>query len=556
MGRLTIAGCSAIAMLGMTPQAGLARPSAPPPAREHIVPQAPDEPPSVPREFRGAWIATVANIDWPSRPGLTSAQQQAELIGLLDRAKAMRLNAVILQVRPACDALYASPYEPWSEYLTGRMGKAPEPYYDPLAFAVEQAHARGLELHAWFNPYRARMLPEDGRAASPAAPTHVSVQHPEWVRTYGRYLWLDPGEPAVLAYSLKVILDVVQRYDIDAVHMDDYFYPYREPLYSVGKRSATNARGKALYQPFPDDVTYARYRANGGTMRREDWRRDNVNRLIQAVYKGVKASKPWVKVGLSPFGIWKPGHPAQIKGMSQYDAIYADARRWLREGWCDYFAPQLYWPIEAPDQSYPVLLAWWADQNFQGRHLWPGLFTSRVGDDSGAPWDARQIVYQIGWTRLQQGASGHIHFSMRTLAENRGQIADRLTQKAYAEQALVPASPWLDGKAPLKPRVAIARDPLRARLDFDWQLPDGNAAWLWAVYVRQGGKWSTAVYPAAQHRLALDFQPPGPQPEALQIGAVDRCGVEGERARFVFAKPVPLGSPRPSATPGAVTKAR
>jgi uncharacterized lipoprotein YddW (UPF0748 family) len=518
---------------------------------DQIVQPAPDEPPEIAREFRGAWVATVGNIDWPSSAGLSTARQQTELIDLLDKAAALHLNAVILQVRPACDALYDSPYEPWSEYLTGHQGRPPSPYYDPLAFAVTQAHLRGLELHAWFNPYRARVLNENTHLASPADPRHISVTRPDLVRTYGHYLWLDPGEPDVMAHSLQVMLDVVKRYDIDAVHMDDYFYPYREPLYTVGRRAAQNVHGKPLYQPFPDKVSYARYVAGGGPLRLEDWRRDNVNRFIQALYKGVKETKPWVKVGLSPFGIWKPGHPSQIKGMSQYDSIYADARKWLREGWCDYFVPQLYWPIENPDQSYPVLLSWWADQNFQGRHLWPGLFTSRVGDDSGSPWDPKQIQYQIGWTRLQKGASGHVHFSLITLAKDRSHLSQKLRDAQYLDQALVPNSPWLGTDHPNKPKVTFARDAVQARLTADWQVQGGAAPWLWTVYVRTNGKWASAVYPLAQHMLSLDFQTPGQLPDALEIGAVDRLGNESDRARFVFASPValPAAALTPAPTP-------
>ncbi|MDB5098149.1 MAG: hypothetical protein JWM80_2570 [Cyanobacteria bacterium RYN_339] len=502
-----------------------------PASSPQIAQPAQDVAPPISREFRGAWVATVANIDWPSRAGLPPAQQQAELIAILDRSVALKLNAVVLQVRPACDALYDSPYEPWSEFLTGRMGKAPVPYYDPLAFAVAQAHARGLELHAWFNPYRARM-PDSG----PAAPNHISKTRPDLVKPYGKYLWLDPGEPDVQAHSLRVMLDVVHRYDIDAVHMDDYFYPYREPLYTVGRRSGLN---KTRYQPFPDDASYGRYRAAGGALNRDDWRRDNVNHFIQTLYREVKQAKPWVKVGLSPFGIWKPGNPKQIKGMSQYDAIYADARLWLRAGWCDYFVPQLYWPIENPDQSYPVLLDWWTKQNFQGRHLWPGLFTSRVGDDSGSPWDPKQVLFQIAWTRLNPGASGHVHFSMKSLMANRSGLSDRLVEKPYAASALVPASPWLAGKRPAKPLVTFVRDPRKLSLAADWQSGDERAPWLWAVYVEKGTTWTTHVLPAGQHTLELDFAPGAPLPHAMEVAAVDRCGIESDRARFVFGTPTP-----------------
>ena len=223
------------------------------------------------REFRGAWIATVANIDWPTRPGLTTEQQQAELVALLDHAVDLGLNAVVLQVRPAADALYFSSLEPWSAYLTGRQGQAPDPWYDPLAFAVDAAHARGLELHAWFNPYRA------GHPAGPQRKdaTHISTQRPDLVRRYGDYLWLDPGEPDAVDHSLRVILDVVRRYDVDGVHLDDYFYPY--PVTERGRRV-----------PFPDTDAYRRAQARGETLGRDDWRRQNVDQFIERLYREVK----------------------------------------------------------------------------------------------------------------------------------------------------------------------------------------------------------------------------------------------------------------------------
>jgi uncharacterized lipoprotein YddW (UPF0748 family) len=219
--------------------------------------QAADTPPPIAREFRGVWVASVANIDWPSKPGLTAWQQKAELIAILDRAVELNLNAILLQVRPAADALYDSPYEPWSAYLTGVEGRAPEPYYDPLRFAVAEAHARGLELHAWFNPYRAR----HPSAKSPHARTHISITHPEFVRTYGKYEWMDPGDPAVIRQTLRVMLDVVKRYDVDGIHIDDYFYPYPE----IGKDSVAI--------PFPDSSSYAAYTKKGGRLARDDWRR-------------------------------------------------------------------------------------------------------------------------------------------------------------------------------------------------------------------------------------------------------------------------------------------
>jgi uncharacterized lipoprotein YddW (UPF0748 family) len=368
-------------------------------------------------------VASVANIDWPSKPGLSTQQQQAELLAIMDKAVELHLNALVLQVRPAADALYASQLEPWSEYLTGAMGQAPEPFYDPLEFAVAEAHRRNLQLHAWFNPYRVRHPAGRGDVS----PDHPSRSMPDVVRTYGKYQWFDPGEPAAVEHSLAVILDVVRRYDVDGVHIDDYFYPY--PIKDdAGKRVE-----------FPDNDSYARAVAAGEQLPRDDWRRQNVDRFIERMYRDVKATKPHVLVGVSPFGIWRPGHPEGIKGFDQYAELYADARKWLREGWVDYFSPQLYWKIESEGQSFPKLLAWWQEQNVHNRQLWPGLYTSQVGNRELNDWPADEVVAQIRLARQQPGATGHIHFSMKALLQNRGGIADALRQDLYAEPTATPS---------------------------------------------------------------------------------------------------------------------
>ena len=305
--------------------------------------------PEVPREFRGVWVASVSNIDWPSKPGLSTAEQQAELLAILDRTEAQRLNALILQIRPAADALYKSSIEPWSEYLTGRQGRAPAPAWDPLAFAVAEAHRRGLELHTWFNPYRAR----HPSAKGPLSKLHLANTAPALVKKYGTHLWMDPGESAVRKRTLRVVLDVVKRYDIDGVHLDDYFYPYKE-------RTANGTT------EFPDVRSWKKYVASGGTLSRDDWRRENVNTLVRELNEQIHAAKPWVKFGVSPFGIWRPGYPEQVKGFDAYEQLYADSKLWWANNWVDYFTPQLYWPIAKPDSilSSKVLprcrrRSWW-----------------------------------------------------------------------------------------------------------------------------------------------------------------------------------------------------
>jgi uncharacterized lipoprotein YddW (UPF0748 family) len=475
--------------------------------------------PPVAREFRGAWVATVANIDWPSRTGLPVEQQKRELLAILDRAAELRLNAVVFQVRPAGDALYASPLEPWSEYLTGTMGRAPEPMYDPLAFAIEEAHRRGLELHAWFNPYRAG----HPTARSAVAADHISRRRPDLVRRYGRYLWMDPGEPDVQDWTVQVVLDVVRRYDVDGVHLDDYFYPYRE----------RDAGGREI--PFPDDRSWAAYRATGGTLLRDDWRRDNVDRLIERLHREIRREKPWVRFGVSPFGIWRPGHPAQIRGFDPYAQIYADSRSWLVNGWLDYFAPQLYWPAAQREQSYPVLLEWWVSQNTHGRHIWPGNFSSRVIENGPRRWDAAEIVEQVRLTRAQQGSSGNIHFSMKSLMPGRGDLGQHLAAEAYSGPALVPASSWLSYAPPPRPAARVRADGAdAARIEL--APVEGGAAWLWVVQSLHGDEWRTQLVPG--HVRAHRLEAAGATPLArVRVTAVNRIGVEGEPIELLLGDP-------------------
>ncbi len=485
---------------------------APAPETTFVAFDAADLPP-VAREFRGVWVASVANIDWPSAPGLTTAEQQAELLAILDRAVELRLNAVVLQVRPAGDALYASKLEPWSEYLTGEQGRAPEPYYDPLAFAVEEAHRRGLELHAWFNPFRARA---DGAKSAPDR-RHISRARPELVRTYGRMKWMDPGEGAVREHSLRVVLDVVRRYDIDGVHIDDYFYPYRE-----------FRNGRPIQ--FPDGPSWTRYRRGGGRLSRDDWRRSNVDRFVRLLYERVKAEKPSVKVGISPFGIWRPGHPAGITGLDPYEQLYADSRKWLVNGWADYFVPQLYWPSWQTAQSYPALLDWWASQNPKGRHLWPGNFTNRVGEDGPRGWRADELLHQIALTRAQEGASGNVHFSMRTLLANTDAVGDRLALGPYLEPALVPASPWLGDDAPPRPELR-ARDFPSVSAVTVMLAPGGprSPRW-WVVQARRNGVWSTTIVSGEERTVDVVYPIGGDAPEVIGVLALDRLGNESAPA--------------------------
>ncbi|HEY6220418.1 MAG TPA: family 10 glycosylhydrolase, partial [Gemmatimonadaceae bacterium] len=329
---------------------------------EHPSPE--DLPPAVEREFRGAWVSPLDDMtgpDWPSRPGMSPDDQRAELRILLDHAKAIGLNAIVLHVRMAGDALYPSHLVPWSTFLSGKSGEAPRPEYDPLAFAIAEAHARGLQLHAWFNPFRA-MMP---RSTAKMAANHVTRAHKSWIRKYGSQTWIDPGEPAARAAVLAEIFDVVDRYDIDAVHLDDYFYPYREARTTIIRVNGRRVRSRQPI-PFPDATTWEKY-GQARYHSREDWRRANVDSFVSQLYKGVKQRKPWVLVGISPFGIWRSGEPPSVTGLSAYSELFADARLWLRQGWVDYLAPQLYWPIAGPEGRFTALDDWWRSQNEKNR---------------------------------------------------------------------------------------------------------------------------------------------------------------------------------------------
>ncbi len=377
------------------------------------------------------------------------------------------------------------------------MGKAPEPFYDPLAFAVEEAHKRGLELHAWFNPYRALHSSHNGSIAT----NHVSKSHPELVRQSGKYLWLDPGEPQVQSYCLNIIMDVVNRYDIDGVQFDDYFYP------SAKDSGTTNS-------DFPDDATWKKYGVRSH-MNRDDWRRANVDMFIERVYRSIKATKPWVKFGISPPGIWRPGFPQQIKGADTYAEIYADSRKWLANGWLDYFSPQLYWPIEPREQSFPVLLNWWRSQNFKGRHLWPGLAAYRATD-----WSLSEIPNQIRIIRQFPNDSGFIFFRATSLFDD-----PALTEPLEHQlPALVPASTWLARSLPGAPIIATTTQQAPLALRLRWRNTGPEPVRLWAMQLRLNNRWTTQILPA-DHTWHIFYGATWEIPEVISIRAIDRTGI-------------------------------
>ena len=434
-------------------------------------------PPALAREFRGAWLACIYNLDWPSAKGLSAASQQAELRAILDKLVALKMNAIIFQVRPHCDAVYASALEPWSPWLTGTMGRSPG--YDPLAFCIREAHARGIEVHAWFNPFRA--LPN---ISHPASADHVTRAAAQITKRYGSMIWCDPALAETRSRALRAILDVVRRYDVDGVHLDDYFYPYPSGNLNF-------ADGKSPAQ-----------------------RRACIDDFVSSLYASVKQQKPWVRVGISPFGIWRPGVPAGIEAsLDSYEQLACDSRKWLKNGWVDYLAPQLYWRISPQKQSFPALLTWWREQG--ARPVWPGIATERIASSEDRGRTASEIINQIDLTRkIGNNWNGHIHWSVKSLLRDRGGIASLLA-RTYTQPSAIPPMPWLSNRAPAAPSVSATLQG--ADTVVRW-VPDGSAAKI-AVQARIGSAWRTVrILPASAGCLTL------PRADAIAVTALDRFG--------------------------------
>jgi len=417
------------------------------------------------RQFRATWISSVVNIDWPSKTGLTAAQQQAELIGWFDAAVRQHHNAVVLQVRPTADAFWPSTIEPWSQYLTGKQGG--DPGYDPLAFAVADAHKRDLELHAWFNPYRISM----GTNLSALVPEHPARQHPDWVVTYGGKLYYNPGIPAARKLVEDAIMDAVSRYDLDGVHFDDYFYPY-----------------PVAGQVFNDAATYAQYGAGFPTL--AEWRRNNINLLIQEMQQRIKAIKPWVKFGISPFAVWRnkatdPEGSDTTAGVQTYDDLAADTRRWVREEWIDYIVPQVYWAGGFAPADYNKIVPWWAEQ-VRGTdvHLYIGEATYKVGTSTQSPdWsDPQELSDHLAFDSTIPEVKGNIYFSAKDVRADRLGATTLLNNTWYTRPALIPTMQSLDSRAPL-PVHAVHADRTAGGVELSWR-PTSSDTTSYAVYRR------------------------------------------------------------------------
>ena len=441
------------------------------------------------REFRAAWIATVHNLDWPSTYTLSPQQQRSEMVALLDLAAETGLNAVVFQVRTECDAFYRSSLEPWSFFLTGNQGVGPSDGYDPLAFAVAEAHKRGIELHAWFNPFRASATERSNKSSK-----HITRTHSSLMLSAGSMKWGNPASDFVRQRAIDVMVDVTRRYDVDGIHIDDYFYPYPKTV-----------NGKTVDQ-FNDSSSYKAYRSKGGKLELRDWRRDNINSFVRSAYGAIKSTKGYVDFGISPFGIWRPGNPSTVKaGLDAYDDICADSRLWFNQGWLDYLSPQLYWRIDS-DQNYADLYRWWSGENKRGRHLFPGIASSRIlsSDDRSRP--ATETVKQIEITRQSPTSAGpgHLHWSIEAIKNDRGGLRGKL-RSLYAENALPPASPWLGSAAPAPVYVAPAITSGGLHLTFK---PEPTARWR-VIQVQSGNNWVTLrLLPAEQETIQLNGTPP------------------------------------------------
>lgn len=452
------------------------------------------------REFRAVWIATVDNVDFPTRKGLPVEKQKEELIASLDLAKKLRLNAVIFQVRPMADAVYRSKLEPWSEFLTGEMGKPQD--FDPLEFIVAEAHKRGILVHAWFNPYRAYHP-----AAKTMSDDHVARRKPTTVTQYGRYMWLDPTSPEAQRHSLEVIEDVVRRYDVDGVHFDDYFYPYAEK----------DAAGNEI--DFPDDSNWLAYQKTGGKLTRDDWRRANVNSFIEAVGLAIKKIKPDVVYGISPFGIWQPIPERNIAGFNAYSELYADSKKWLQDGTVDYLAPQLYWETSRKGLSFPIILEWWKEQNTKRRFVWPGIAAYKIG--STPTFTTGEITSQVERTRLSAEINGAIYFSFKSLRNDMGGIQKELSEQIYKRDAIIPEFTWIKSKRPSAPKVKISRDA--KYVNASWKEVGKRKAFWFVVYAKDKDGWSSSVVPASEHSIALSTDR---KIEKIVVTSVDRLGRE------------------------------
>jgi uncharacterized lipoprotein YddW (UPF0748 family) len=396
------------------------------------------------REFRGTWLATVNNLDWPLKAGQPTKIQKKELINILDTLEKLNFNAVLFQIRPTADAFYRSKTEPWSAYLTGQQGKAPDENWDPLQFITEECHKRGMELHAWMNPFRVQQNMNDKLSDK-----NVALKHPGWVVTYGTRVYLDPGIPSVREYLKKVVEEVVSNYDIDAIHFDDYFYPY--PIANI---------------PFPDTLSFKLYNRGFPADEIENWRRANVDSIIFSLSNAIKKIKPTVKFGVSPFGVWENYNidytgSVTNAGTTNFSNLFADVVKWQQNSWIDYLMPQIYWEIGHPTVDYITLANWWNEKAFN-RHVYIGHALYKLSEGTSPAWKRdREMPEQILISRKLDNIEGDAFFRMKYLDLNPYGFKNQLQNDLYKYKALVPVMPWLDSIAPIPPKRIAAKGFLR-----------------------------------------------------------------------------------------------
>lgn len=419
------------------------------------------------REFRAVWLTTFDHMDFPKEKGAHPDVHKQELIKLLDFHHKNGINAIFFQVRPAADAFYHSKIELWSQWLTGKQGQAPEPFWDPLAFLVAECHQRNMELHAWINPYRAVYNTKHDATS----PNHITKRRPEWFVVYGKHKQFNPGIPAVRQYLTNIVADIAQRYDIDGIHFDDYFYPYK--------------KGKL---EFPDQATFMKYGGNSKDV--HHWRRNNVDLLIEGVHDTLQTIKPYLKFGISPFGVWRnksedPDGSDTHVGQTSYDYLYADVLKWLRKGWIDYLVPQLYWSIEHPRASFKSLSFWWAKHAYS-RHIYIGHAFYKIKNDRDDRWKhVSELPNQVRLTRQYRNLLGNAYFRSNFLQKNPAKITDTLRQQLYKYPALIPTMSWKNRQPPEVPQnVYMVR--ASSKVSIKWTAPpralDGDTATYYVVY--------------------------------------------------------------------------
>lgn len=415
------------------------------------------------REMRGIWVATVSNIDWPSSNTLKTKEQKREATELLDHIKSLGFNTVFLQIRPASDALYASTLEPWSRVLTSKADQAPKPFYDPLQFWIDEAHQRGIELHAWINPYRAAM-----NANNPLPDNHPAKTHPDWFLTYGGKLYFDPGRPESKQHINEVVKEIITNYEVDGIHMDDYFYPY--PIAGI---------------EFPDSLSYKKYGKPNFPNAKDDWRRENVNQTIESLHQTIKTEKPWIAFGISPFGVWRNqaddlrGSDSQA-GATNYDHLYADILKWMENGWMDYVAPQIYWEISHPAANFVKLAQWWNDNNYE-TPVFIGHGTYKIGSDKPDWQSPQQMPQQFRIGRELPNVKGNISFSYKHFKRDLFGLQDSLKTNLFNTVAIPPYYERKPETAPDNPITKIRANGRRVK----WKLNKSsqNEDYRYVIYL-------------------------------------------------------------------------